>query len=169
MNIDILNAYCGLGLIPRPRLSQGRLNSNRKLCCLRLGLPRSGLAPLRSLKFRPVSVPLVCLGPRMATRKPGKYPLRYNTPPAFGTGDCPRLGTWGLDGGSDANTSPSPGPSTWFPCQTVVDLLGVSVLSPLGSPVLYHGQKKASETEVVHKPRPSASSLLPSVNLPTST
>ena len=29
MNIDILNAYCGLGHPPRPRLSQGRFKVDR--------------------------------------------------------------------------------------------------------------------------------------------
>ena len=31
MNIDILNAYCGIGSLPVPRLSQGRLTSYRAL------------------------------------------------------------------------------------------------------------------------------------------
>lgn len=33
MNIDISNAYCGPGPLPGPRLSQGRITSNRLASC----------------------------------------------------------------------------------------------------------------------------------------
>ena len=68
MNIDILNAYCGLGQFPGPRLSEGRRLSNRQRTLSPRGdatgdaLGSRSSSELRGSKCRPPAARRRCRG-----------------------------------------------------------------------------------------------------------